>query len=55
MLPLAEVEEIWLRAWVNEGIITAEQFEAEMRRRKESAAREQSMNATNEGAKARSI
>ncbi|MEO5326266.1 hypothetical protein [Mesorhizobium sp. CC13] len=31
---MAQVDEIWLRAWVNEGIITPEQFEAEMRRRR---------------------
>jgi len=32
-IPLEQVEESWLRAWVNEGIITAQEFETEMRRR----------------------
>ena len=32
-IALAQVDEIWLRAWVNEGIITPQQFETEMRRR----------------------
>lgn len=32
-IALEQVDAVWLRAWVNEGIITAQEFEAEMRRR----------------------
>ena len=36
-IPLEDVDEVWLRAWVDIGIISAQLYETEMRRRAEAA------------------